>query len=251
MGQILSRIDETGINQIFVKAYNALNQSAFFPPELETQQNHDFGPGSAEVKFKIKFVVDDLAANAMPINLIGSGQSPQVGYSGLPVKLLIRVELRVRPDGLPEKQVNVTFDVVAMVAGGANVSVTLGVNSNNRSVYRARLELDASESTVSFASSLPAFQQAIQPLINSLPQPLQTGARNAAVALFNQAAAVAAQQATNALRSFADRLRVQVGHDIPKHWTVQTPGGDSVQFTISALVPTITGNALSLTATFS
>lgn len=251
MGQLLSRIDETGVNQIFVKAYNAQNQSAFFPPEFETQHNHDFGPASVELKFKTKLVVDDLEANATPINLIGSGQPPQVRYGGLPVKLQNRLEFRVWPDNLPQQQANATFDVVVSLAGGASVEVALEANANGNSVYRARLELDAGESAVSFEGNRPAFEQAIQPLINALPQPMRQGAKNAAVALFNQAALVAAQRATAALQSFADGRRVQLGHDIARQWTVRMPGGDSVQFVISSLGVTISGSALSLSASFS
>lgn len=241
MGLIISTIDEAGVNELFVKAFNAIPDQSF-----ERQLNRDLGPVDVELKFKCRLRARDLAGNAKPIDLRGTTLNPPIRYREVPVELRTLLEFRVWAAG-QERLATAPFTAVVMLAGNARAAV-----GQSNTHWRPRVECDVADISVSFADNRQSFIDVVaqMPGVSGLPGPARAAAVRAAGELFDEAAGPAATTATHLLRSLSGNLRASLGVEIPRRTTLQVPGGDPVPVEITRLDIAIGANSATLTAGF-
>lgn len=238
MGLIVTTIDEAGVNELFVKAFNRIPDQAF-----ERQINRDLGPVDVELKFKGRVRARDLPGNARPIDLRGSAQNPPIRYQNVPIELRTDLEFRVWVAG-QERLVTAPFTAVVMLAGNAHAAV--GQSSTH---WRPRVECDMADVSVSFADNRQAFVSVVQQM-PGLQGPVRALAVAAAGDLFDEAAGQAGDTATQLLRALSGSLRASLGVEIPRRSTLQVPGGEPVEVEIVQLHIAITANSATLKAQF-
>jgi hypothetical protein len=252
MGQLITTLDETGVNQLFKKAWNRSNDIG--PLEVGRQFGQD--GASARVKLKATLKPRDFNQDDRPIDLRGSTQNPHARYSGLRLDLQVKLECRIDVAGFAA---NVNFDLTPAVA-------TLGGSAwagreNHTDHWQAWLELDASGTGVSIAApnDLEARTRSAletidvnpwQPGKQKLPASLVNAAAAAVQHAFAQAASGLSATATDAVRALTNGIRVRLGHKVPKQFDLPVPTGGTVQVVVTGLQIAIGANEVKVTATF-
>jgi hypothetical protein len=269
MGQLITSIDEVGVNQIFRKGFNAIQDMGVppIPGNVGLPGGLPAGiGGDITLTFKNTVKVTSIPVGVSPIDLRGSGLNPAIAVNLLGFKILSHIDAGLHLTGpLPLNRhldVNVPgsidFATDVVVSGGANINV---VNEPND--FLARLNLQISTVQVNFSGNRAAFVNQVEQIARSidanpfmtgtqqLPQSVIDAIKDAAGSLFDQVAVRASTAVSTALTQFLNNFHLQIGYKFPKTYAVDVPGGGMISFTVSGVVPTITANQATLTLNFS
>jgi hypothetical protein len=252
MGQLITTLDEAGVNQLFKKAWD---RNADIAP-VEFSKTFGQNGASARVKLKGTLRSRDFNQADRPIDLRGSTQNPHARYAGLRLDLQVRLESRIDVGGFAA-DVNIDLPTVVVELGG---SAWAG-RENQADHWQAWLELDASGTSVTVVAPADLEARTRQALESIDTNPWQPGKQKLPAALIN-AAVTAVQQAfaqaasglsavaTDAVRRLTNGSRIRLGHKVPKQFDLPVPTGGTMQVTVTGLTIAIGANEVKVTATF-
>lgn len=252
MGQLITTLDEAGVNELFKKAWNQAGPIGPF----EFSRNVGLNGANASAKLKFKLVPLDFDASTKPIDLLRTTPGPQLTYGGLRILVDARVEVSASVGGFGVSE-GLDADATVVLAGNGNSG-----RENQQDYWQPWLELDATGTTVTVGGSVNQIRDAVRSRLQGidaspwpgnqpLPAALIADAVNAVGQAYALVQAAASQHATSVLRNFTNGARVRLGFQIPKRFDLPVPGGGSVQAVITALDIAINGGSVTLKATFS
>lgn len=252
MGQVFAQIDETGVNQLFVKVFNQLAAQPF-----EASQPASFQGVSASVSVQGRAEPVDFAATATPINLLGSSQSPPVRFADARFKLPTRITATLNVLGWSR---SVSVDVQAEVTLGGSASVSLQTRPDD---FMAQLRLQPDSVSVSFAGQRDALVAAVRESVGQIDtNPSWPGTQSPPAAVIN-AAGEAVRMAFDAVRGPAEqaasavatsqlsRLRVNVSLPVPRRLSLPLPDVGTLQVSLSQPSIVIDAASVKVSASFS
>lgn len=250
MGQIVTSINETGVNELFVRLFNAMPDQAF-----NLGQQAAAGPLRIQLNAANALRAVDLPATAAVIDLRGDTQVPPIRYANLPLQLLTQLRATVTLGGWTRSfELPVTTGV--LLAGKARVTV-----ERRPQAWVARLAFDAADTTIGFAGNRNAFIDAVRNAVAGIDTQPWPGTQPPPAAVVNQAGDLAGQvfdalqpqvsaAATELARAVTAQTRVLLGPEVPARYSVQVPGGGTVEMQITQLAVAVGASQATLTATF-
>lgn len=250
MGQIVSSINEPGVNELFIKLFNAMPDQPF-----NVSQQVAAGPLRVQLNAANTLRATDLPATASVIDLRGDTQVPPIRYANLPLQLLTQLRATVTLGGW-SRSFEMPFTTQVLLAGKARVSV-----ERRPQAWVARLAFDAAETAISFAGNRNAFVDAVRNAVASIDTQPWPGTQPPAPAVVNQAGDLAGQvfdllqpqvssAATELARAVTAQTRVLLGPELPARYSVKVPGGGTVDMQVTQLAVAIGASQATLTATF-
>ncbi len=252
MGQVIAQIDETGVNQLFVKVFNQVAAQPF-----EASQSAGFQGVSASVSVQGRAEPVDFAATAMPINLLGSSQSPPVRFAGTRFKLPTRITATLNVQGW-SRSVSLDLQVEVTLGGGASVSLQTRPED-----FLAQLSLQPDSASVSFAGQRDALVAAARESVRQIdtnphwpgtqrpPQAVIDAAGEAVRLAFDAVRGPAEQLAGEVATSQLARIRLDLGLPVPRRLRQTIPDLGTVQVSLSQPSIVIEPASVRLSASFS
>lgn len=251
MGQIIASINEAGVNELFVKLFNAMPDQNF-----NLSQQAAAGPVQVRLSANSTLRALDQPANAALIDLRGDTLVPPIRYATLPLQLLTQLQGTVSLSGW-NRSVGLQVTTSVLLAGKARVTV-----ERRPAAWVPRLEFDAAETSISFAGSRNDFVNAIRDAVAHIDTSPLPGLQSPPGAVLNQAGNLAGQvfdllqpqisaTATQLARSITAQTRVLLGPEVPARYGVQVPGGGgTVDVQVTQVTVNIGANQASVSATF-
>lgn len=233
MGQIVTTINEAGVNGLFVEVFNALPDQHF-----SISQQAAAGPLQIQLGASNTLRTTDLATTASVIDLRGDSLTPPVRYANQPLQLLAQLQATVTLGGLDPQRGPARHHRRAAGRPGAGVGGTPAPGLGGPAGLRRRRDAHR---------------------LRRQPQCLHRGRaqhrrahRYPALAgqVFDALQPQVSATATELARAITAQTRVLLGPEVPARYSVQSPGGGTVQMQVTQLAVAIGASQASLTATF-